>query len=261
MPPESHGAKICLGSMENHRYHVKIHTSALSNIRIADSGNLLYGLERVEGKERVAILSLEPYQEIFGKPRIVPVNSQTLNSAKSVVQYLGKFKRADLLREASSNAQPSGTAMLVLDPTGRPAISILRQSRDDGSLVQETFDSEGNAKAQTIVHLPRSIPNNTEVTLLNPGASSTQHSSKRVKVLLGVRPKSSYSFQEACNVSTAKECLPTMFQRHKSSIRTIEGKIQHLVKDYSSSQPTTLLNEEQSHTAGSVKEGGDDDSY
>jgi len=215
---------------EVYREHIQIHNSALSNIRIADSGNLLYGFESVGDKERVVILNLGSYQRVFGKQSIVPAQSQILDSTKSVVQHLKHFSRADLVREASSQAQTSGTAMLVLNPSGIPALSILRQSKDDGSLVQETFDTEGNTSAREILHLPSSISHDTDVTLLSPGESGSQHRSKRVKVLLGVRPKSSYSLKEASTVKMVEESLPVIFQRDKSSITTVQGQIQHSTK-------------------------------
>ncbi|KAH7348267.1 hypothetical protein BKA66DRAFT_447366 [Pyrenochaeta sp. MPI-SDFR-AT-0127] len=208
--------------------HVKIHHVALRNVRIADSGKLLYGFERFHRKDRVVIINLAPYQDINGKPRTVLAHSKILDSSKSVVQHFGNLTRDDLLREASAQAQPSGSAMLVLDASGSPALSILRQPTKDGSLVQETFDSQGNTKTRSILHLPSSISGNTDITLLNPGESSGQQKSKHIKALLGVPPKNAYSFKQSDSAATAEKSLPTIFQRTKDSIRTIEGGVEYL---------------------------------
>lgn len=234
---------------EVYQEHIQVHHSALSNIRIADSGNMLYGFESVANKERVVILDLRSHQGIFGKESISPAHFQVLDTTSSVVQHLEHFSRADLVREASSQAQPSGTAMIVLNPSGTPALSVLRQSKDDGSLVQETFDAEGNTRARHILHLPSSISRDADVALLGPGESGSQAKSKPVKVLLGVHPKSSYSFQEGAAMTLVGEPLPAVFHRDKSSIRTVRGQIQHTVEGCSAPRALDSSTPEQSKSA------------
>ncbi|KAH3941726.1 hypothetical protein HBI56_210230 [Parastagonospora nodorum] len=220
--------------------HIQIHNAALSNIRIADSGNLLYGFESVANKERVVILSLASHQKVFGKPSTAPTQSQILDSANSVLQHLQQFSRADLIREASLQAQPSDTAMLMLNSSGTPVLSIVQQSKDDGSVVQEAFDTEGNTSTRSILHIPSSLSHDADVTLLSPGESGSEHQSEPVKVLLGVHPKSSYSFKETATVESVEESLPVMFQRDKSSIRKVQGQIQYSVEDNSAPRSLDL---------------------
>ena len=210
--------------------HIKVHHSALSNIRIADSGNLLYGFESVNGKERVVVLNLEPYQRVFVDRSTRPAPSQILGSTKSVVKHLEHVSLTDLVKEASSQAQPSDTAMLVMTPSGTPALSILRQSKENGSLVQETFDTEGNTSARNILHIPSSIYHDTDVTLLSPGEYGSQNTSDSVNVLLGVRPRSTYTFAEASKEEPLEQSLPVMFRRDEISIRTLQGQVQHVVE-------------------------------
>jgi hypothetical protein len=66
----------------------------------------------------VAVLSLADYQQVFGKPRVLPTRLQVLSAANSVVQHLGELDKAGLVSETLSQAQSGGTAMLVKTTSG-----------------------------------------------------------------------------------------------------------------------------------------------
>jgi Cdc6-like AAA superfamily ATPase len=211
---------------EVYREHVQIYPTPLRNIRIADSGNLLYGFDG----ENVTVLGLANYQQVFGKPRVPSAGAEILGSAGSIASHLGELDKTSIVRETSSRAQPGGTAMLVKDTYGSPAISILRQNSTDGSLVQETLDSHGYMRSQNLVHLPRSLANNSDFTLLRKQKDSSQEDSERVRVLLGVPPKASYSIKRQRN-APAEVSLPAIFEREESSISVVEhGLPQRLIE-------------------------------
>ena len=227
---------------EAYQEHVQIYNAPLSGIRIADSGNLIYGFEHIDGEEKVAVLSLADYQQIFGKPRVLPTRPQVLHTANSVVQHLGELDKAGLVRENLSQAQSGGTAMLVKATSGSPAISILRQTPHDGSLVQETIDCHGDISSRTLLHLPSCIAGNTDVTLLSTGKHRAQHEPERVRVLLGVQPKDSYSFKRQDD-TIAEVSLPVMFERETSSIRVAERGLQRSIENCTSSFSSLPTNE------------------
>jgi len=96
------------------------------------------------------------------------------------------------------------------------------------------------------LHLPSSLSHDADVTLLSPGESGSKHRSKSVKVLLGVRLKSSYSFQEAAMVKPVEYSLPVIFQRECSSIRSVQGQVQYSVRGSSAPQSLGFSSSEQS---------------
>lgn len=129
--------------------------------------------------------------------------------------------------------------MFVKSTGGSPALSILRQGSDDGSLTQETLDTQGNMRSQAILHVPRSITGVTEMNLLKNRMSTSQHGSERVRVLLGVPLEESYSFKRKYD-TMADVTLPAMFERKTKSIRVIEHGLQPSIESPAHGLPLRL---------------------
>ncbi|KAF2451636.1 hypothetical protein P171DRAFT_450463 [Karstenula rhodostoma CBS 690.94] len=234
--------------------HIKIYDAPLRNIRIADSGNLLYGFEGIGETERVAVLDLTAYQKVFGKPQVLATRSRVLDSESGISQHIGELTRAGVLREALSQAQPGDSAMLAMTDSGAPALSILRRGSDDGSLVQKSLDPDGNMSMRTLMHLPEGLAKTADITMLRPQKQKAglQNDSGHVRILLGVPPQDSYSFSSARN-SSPKLPLPAVFERDASSITVVNIGTQPWIE--TSSHPHLLAENAESDKAATREVG------
>lgn len=234
----------------SHQEHVKIYDAPLRNIRIADSGNLLYGFDGSGGSERVAVLDLTAYQKVFGKPQAFSTRSRVLNSETGISQHISELGRAGKLREVLSQAQPGDSAMLTMSESGTPALSILRRGSDDGSLVQKSLDTDGNMSTRTIMHLPEDLTKTAEITMLRPRKGGLQNDANHVRILLGVPPQDSYSFTKTSN-SSPEVPLPALFERDASSITVVNIGTQPLIETSSHpSLPAEITESDKAATRG-----------
>jgi hypothetical protein len=106
--------------------------------------------------------------------------------------------------------------------------------------------------SRTLLHLPSCIAGDTDVTLLSTGRHRAQQEPERVRVVLGVQPKDSYSFKWQGD-TIAEVSLPVMFEREMSSIKVAERGLQRSIENCISSCSSLPTNKDSSDKVTSSK--------
>jgi hypothetical protein len=97
-------------------------------------------------------------------------------------------------------------------------ISHLGQSQSDGSIILNTFGTDGDFRSQTISRLPLEIAHCVNITLVN---APVGENSDVVKVVLNKASQKRYTPMDVSKLS-----LPTVIERQKKSIPCIKGTLQ-----------------------------------
>lgn len=155
--------------------------------------------------------------------------SKVLNLKTDLAQQIGELNRAGVLRDLMAKSQPSDSAILSLSDSGAPALSILRRSAEDGSLLQTSLDADGHMNGRTLMHLPEHLSKKIDITMLKTRASGLPNKSENVRILLGVPPQDRYSFARALDAQSELS-LPTVFERDVTSIKVVNLGMQNLIE-------------------------------
>jgi hypothetical protein len=126
-------------------------------------------------------------------------------------------------------SQPGNSAMLSVNDPGVPALSTLRRSAEDGSLIQSSLDSDGNMSRRRLMHLSKNVAKQTDITMLRPRRAGIHDDTENVKILPGVPSQDLYSLIRAHN-QPSEVSLPAVFERDVGSIGVINASIQNLLE-------------------------------
>jgi hypothetical protein len=187
---------------------VQIYTEPLRDFDYSMSGHHICGIDRND-----LVVMFDMTQPGSNSKRTEPMGPlEAITESGATVKTMSNSPRAEPCQYTTYETQSSNSAVLAMNENGRPVVSILRQSVASSSLVEDVINDQGIMKSQNIMRIPEVLSHNRNLTVL-PSVSGNR------RVVIGVEPKTSYSFDQVDSAITKQLPVPLIFERRISSIR------------------------------------------